>query len=91
MNYISIVGYENDDVCSHCNRKLIHCIRTNDGELVGAQCFAKVLTKPRIYNGKKYRLTPESVIRLAKSAQFWSTEKQMRNGLFPDHCIFERS
>ena len=91
MENINIVGYENDDNCEHCGRKLVHCVRTSDGKLVGATCFAKVITKPRDYFGKKYRLSSDEIIRLAKIAQFWSVDKQMRNGYYSNNFQFEKA
>ena len=86
---ISIVGYENDDNCEHCGRSLVHCIRISDGRLVGAQCFNKVLTKPRVYQGKSYRVGAGKIVELAKIAQFWSVEKQKRNGYYSNSFDFE--
>lgn len=66
MNYISIAGYEQEGHCEHCGRTLKHCIRISDGRIVGATCFNKILTKPRMYKGKPYRIGEENVIRYAK-------------------------
>lgn len=68
METIAIQGYEKNGTCEHCGRSLIHCIRIDDGRLVGATCFDKILTKPRRYFGKAYRIGQENVIRLAKMA-----------------------
>ena len=89
MSKISIVGYENDDHCEHCNRPLVHCIRLDDGRLVGAQCFNKVLTKPVSYQGKTYRLGASKIIELAKIRQFWSEERRKRCGYYPISFEFE--
>lgn len=70
MDSLTITGYEQDGNCEHCGRPLVHCIRLADGRVVGATCFDKKLTKPRLYRGKNYRVGAEGVIRLAKIAQF---------------------
>jgi hypothetical protein len=58
-----IVGYSQEEVCHHCGRKLLHGIRLDDGRIVGAQCFDKALTLPLVYNGKKYRIGAENIIK----------------------------
>lgn len=83
---IAIVGYEQQGNCAHCGRALKHCIRISDGRIVGATCFDKVMTKPKKYQGKSYRIGSENVIRYAKLAEFG---KLVQAGI-PLHClIFE--
>ena len=77
-NQVEIVGYEQHGNCEHCRRPLKHCIRISDGRIVGATCFDKKLTKPRVYQGKSYRFGSEHIVRIAKVVQFvpphrWST------------------
>jgi hypothetical protein len=69
-----ITGYDEDCHCEHCGRALRHGIRISDGRVVGAQCFDKVLTKARKYNGKTYRVGHENIVRYAKIAEFHSLE-----------------
>ena len=72
MPQLQIVGYEQIGNCAHCGRALKHCIRISDGRVVGATCFDKVLTEPKVYQGKKYRVGSENVIFMAKVAQKYS-------------------
>lgn len=89
-DYICIVGYEQDGYCEHCGRPLKHCIRVSDGRIVGATCFAKVMTAPRQYHGKPYRLGAEEIIRLAKIAATCSPAAMGRRyGVYPHHLQFE--
>lgn len=70
MAIIEIVGYEQDTLCAHCNRKLKHGIVLSDGRTVGATCLDKQLTEPKQYQGKKFRLGSELIINAAKVVQF---------------------
>lgn len=65
---ICIAGYHQGGECSHCGRELKHCVVTDAG-IIGAACFANKITKPCVYNGKKYRLSTNAVISLAKMAR----------------------
>ncbi len=86
---IEIVGYEQDGHCEHCGRKLRHCIRIDDGRIVGATCFDQKLTLPLVYQGKKYRIGPENVIRYARLRErFNASALQSRFGLGPSHFVF---
>ncbi len=85
---IAITGYEKDGNCEHCGRVLKHCIRLSDGRLVGATCFDKKVTTPKIYQGKKYRVGSEHIIKLAKVAQFVNPSNWSRYGLNNTHFIF---
>lgn len=80
---ISIIGYEQEGHCEHCGRALKHCIRISDGRIVGATCFDKKLTKPRIdrFTKKSFRIGAENVVRYAKMAQFWSADRMAREGV----------
>lgn len=83
-NLICITGYIRDGYeCSHCGRELKHCVVTDSG-IFGAACFANKLTKPRAYNGKKYRLSTDAVISLAKMAR-----DSARHGVGPQQLTFE--
>jgi hypothetical protein len=75
MSKLEIVGYEQDGNCEHCGRGLKHCIRLSDGRIVGATCFDKKITQPKIYQGKKYRVGSAHIIKLAKVAQFVPAHK----------------
>lgn len=86
MEKIAITGYEQDGHCEHCGRPLRHCIRIDDGRIVGATCFNKLLTKPRLYNGKPYRIGEENVIRYAKLAELGKLE---RAGLTSANLLFD--
>jgi hypothetical protein len=70
MSEIEITGYTQHGHCEHCGRVLKHCIRISDGRIVGATCFDKQLTAPREYQGKKYRIGAEEIVRRAKIAQY---------------------
>lgn len=67
---ISIVGYVEDDVCAHCGRSLKHGIKISDGRIVGADCFDKQLTKPRINGKKKYRFGAKHIIHIAQVVEY---------------------
>lgn len=83
MTTITITGYFEGGCCCHCGRELRHCVQTDAGTF-GARCFGAKVTKPRVYNGKPYRLSTEAVISLAKMAR-----NPMRNGLQAHHLEFE--
>lgn len=80
---LCITDYVEGAECAHCNRVLRHGIVTDNG-IVGAQCFAKKLTAPRIYKGKAYRLDAGDIVSLAKKAR-----SPCRFGLRPEHFTFE--
>jgi len=91
---LQIIGYEQDTVCMHCNRKLLHGIKianqdSKDISIVGADCFDKDLTEARIYQGKKYRLGSNKIRELAKVAEFWSLDKQARMGYHYNMFVFK--
>lgn len=73
-----ITGYSEDEVCAHCNKTLRHGIRLDDGRIVGAQCFNKVLTMPQTYAGKSFRVGADNIIRYAKIAQFHTETEGMK-------------
>jgi hypothetical protein len=89
MAHITIVGYEQQTRCEHCGKPLKHGIRVSTGQIVGADCFDKHITKAKIYSGKKYRIGAEKVRELAKAAQFWSAERRAIAGLHPHLFVFE--
>lgn len=82
-NTICVTGYFQGGECIHCGRELKHCVVTDAG-IYGAACFANQATKPRVYNGKKYRLSTDAVISLAKMAR-----NPDRNGIGPYQLTFE--
>lgn len=86
---IEIVGYEQDGKCEHCGRALKHCIRISDGRIVGATCFDKKLTKPRLYQGKPYRVGSENIIKAAKVAAWYSPSQWGRFGVSANSLTFE--
>lgn len=88
MNTLTITGYEHDTNCEHCGRKLVHGIEINNGLIVGATCFDKLLTKARLYQGKKYRIGSENVIRLAKIAEKGTMKRHQYE---PDDFVFVES
>ena len=65
---VKITGYYQGGECKHCGRELRHCIVTDAG-VFGARCFGATLTEPRTYGGKRYRLSTDAVISLAKMAR----------------------
>ena len=83
---ITITGYEQEGYCEHCGRALKHCIKIDDGRIVGATCFDKIITKPKTYNGKPYRVGTENVIRYAKIAE---SGKLTRHGISAHQLTFE--
>lgn len=89
MNTLTIIGYEQDGICQHCGRTLKHCVKINDGMIVGADCFDKKMTKAKTYQGKAYRLGAEKIRELAKVAQFWSAQRQVLAGYYPAHFNFQ--
>jgi len=72
MTTFNITGYSQDEVCNHCGRSLKHGIKISDGRIVGATCLDKILTKPKMYHGKKYRLGAERIIHIAKVVELKS-------------------
>lgn len=86
---LTIVGYEMDDCCSHCGRKLVHCINTAEMGLIGADCFNKLIAR----NLKKYSGNGKpgaSLIRdMAKLRDRYSDEGLTRFGRYPHHFVFE--
>ena len=89
MATIEIVGYEEDCNCEHCGRALRHGIRISDGRTVGATCLDKKLTLPKVYQGKKYRLGAELIVRAAKVAQFYTPNAWSRFGVSASTMQFE--
>lgn len=89
MNQILIVGYESDCNCEHCGRALKHGIKVSDGRIVGATCLDKKLTKPRVYQGKSYRLGAELIVRAAKVAQWKPASEWARYGVSASTLQFE--
>lgn len=89
MKTITIVGCEVDGHCEHCGRALKHCIRLSDGRIVGAICLDKKLTAPKVYQGKKYRLGADLIIRAAKCAQFIPAHKWSGYGVSPSTMSFD--
>ena len=87
MTILQIVGYEPEHGCDHCGRALLHGIALSDGRVVGATCFDKKLTKPKEYNGRKYRVGAEEIIRLARNARK-SDQELRRMGLSIHHFQF---
>lgn len=89
MNTITIVGYEQDGHCEHCGRALKHCIRISDGRIVGATCLDKKLTKPKIYQGKSYRLGADLIVKAAKCAQYIPASRWGQYGVSALTLTFE--
>lgn len=89
MATIQIVGYEQDCNCEHCGRALVHGIRLSDGRIVGATCLDKKLTQPKVYQGKKYRLGTELIIKAAKVVQLKTAEHWARYGVNNHTITFE--
>lgn len=86
---LTITGYERDDCCSHCGRKLVHCINTAEMGLVGADCFNKLIkanTKRFSGNGKP---GAPLVRDLAKMRDRYSWDSLSRLGRGPHHFVFE--
>ena len=65
---ITITGYYQGGECCHCGRELRHCVVTDSG-VFGARCFGQQVTEPLTYGSKKYRLSADAVISLAKMAR----------------------
>lgn len=66
-NLICITGYVENADCGHCNRPLRHGIITDAG-IVGATCFARKLTAPKLLRGKAYRPGADEVVYIARRA-----------------------
>ena len=88
-NTLTIIGYEMDDFCSHCGRKLVHCVNTAEMGLIGADCFNKLITA----NTKKYSGNGKpgaSLVRdMAKLRDRVSDAGLSRYGRAPHHFVFE--
>ena len=90
MKTIQIVGYEQEGNCEHCGRSLKHCIRISDGRIVGATCLDKQITKPKIYNGKRYRVGSNQIIRMARIIERYSLSDAGRMyGIYGSSLTFE--
>lgn len=88
-NTLTIIGYEMDDHCSHCGRKLVHCVNTAEMGLIGADCFNKLIkanTKKYSGNGKP---GAPLVRDMAKLRDRYSNEGLARVGRYPHHFVFE--
>ncbi len=86
---MEIVGYVPDEHCHHCGRKLVHGIRLSNGLIVGAACFAKKITLPRMYQGRKSKLSSNTVIWMAKIAAKYDPIARQQFGLYRDALVFE--
>ncbi|WP_164857154.1 hypothetical protein [Sphingomonas crocodyli] len=88
-NTLTIIGYEMDDHCSHCGRKLVHCVDTAEMGLIGADCFNKLIkanTKKYSGNGKP----GASLVRdMAKLRDRVSDAGLSSYGRHPNHFVFE--
>lgn len=89
MTTFNITGYSQDEVCGHCGRNLKHGIAISDGRIVGATCLDKLLSKPKVYLGKKYRLGSERIIHIAKVVQLKAPSLWDRYGVSPKSTEFE--
>lgn len=78
MGTLSIVGYEKDVNCQHCNKFLKHGIRLDNGQVVGAACFENQLTIEKVYQGKKFKMGTQAIIKLAKIAEYVSPAEWSR-------------
>jgi predicted amidophosphoribosyltransferase len=86
---IEIVGYEQEGECEHCGRPLKHCIRIDDGRIVGATCLANKMTKAKVYNGRKYRVHAEDVIKAAKLRARYTLQSLLARGYSHGQFTFE--
>lgn len=86
---LTIIGYEQDDCCAHCGRKLVHCVKTAELGLIGADCFNKLIAanKKRFSgNGKP----GASLVRdYAKMVEFRSADRLAQMGYRPGYFTFE--
>lgn len=89
MTTLTITGYEQDCKCEHCGRSLVHGIRISDGRVVGATCLDKKLTQAKVYQGKKFRLGAELIVRAAKVCQFYTVDQWSRFGVSASTMTFE--
>lgn len=89
MATLTITGYDQDDFCTHCGRKLIHCVKTAELGLIGADCFNKLIAA----NRKKYSGNGKpgaSLVRdMAKLREKVSDAGLSRYGRAPHHFVFE--
>lgn len=88
---ITIIGYEREGHCDHCGRELVHCIKLDDGRVVGATCFDKKMTKPVKVAGRSFRIGSSGIIERAKVAQFANPNKWSQYGMTDDHFTFEKA
>ena len=70
--HLFITGYQENAVCAHCGRNLKHGIKISTGEVVGADCFDKQITKARVSGKKKYRFGAAHIIHIAKVVEYKS-------------------
>lgn len=89
MQTLTITGYDQDDCCSHCGRKLVHCVKTSELGIIGADCFVKLVAP----NRKKYsgngKPTASIVREMALIRERYSDEGMSRLGRYPHHFVFE--
>lgn len=88
---ITITGYTTDCNCEHCGRNLKHGIRIDDGRVVGAQCLDQVMTKPKVWSGKSYRIGKENVIRYARLRAKYNDSGLARFGIYSDMLTFQKA
>lgn len=89
MATFNITGYSQDEVCNHCGRTLKHGIKISDGRIVGATCLDKLLSRPKLYHGKKYRLGAERIIHIARVVELKSPSQWDVYGVAPKSTEFE--
>ena len=86
---LTITGYEQDDYCSHCGRKLIHCVNTAEMGIVGADCFNKLIkASAKRFSGNGKPGAP-LVRDLARLRDRYSDEGLRGIGRYPHHFVFE--
>lgn len=86
---LTIIGYDQDDECQHCGRKLVHCVNTAEMGVIGADCFNKLIAADtRRFSGNGKPGAP--LIRdMAKMREFNTPARLEALGRYPHHFVFE--
>lgn len=86
---LTIIGYDQDDCCNHCGRKLSHCVNTAELGIIGADCFNKLIAPaPKRFSGNG-KPGASLVREMAKLREFYTDARLATLGRYPHHFVFE--
>lgn len=87
--FTCITGYEPIERCEHCNRRMVHGVRTASHGTIGADCFVKLIKADRKRFGGNGKPSASMVRDFAKMREFRSDERLALMGYYPRHFVFE--